>query len=195
MTLVPHVSVLKVLIVVTHPLNVTIKWVTQQLMLAWDTYGWAETLSVETDHGSGDITGVSLKFTPTDACPSVRLGLGGSWPGRHVSHWMHISQPAHQIFTLWFTVVTLQLWSRNEVMSWLGVSTWRVHSTGKVEATALSHVQSLLLCITLCLLLITTHHQFTTSTSTENPGRIWTHSSHPILVEILPNLIPCTTYI
>lgn len=34
MTLVPHVSVLKVLTVVTHPLNVTIKWVTQQLMLA-----------------------------------------------------------------------------------------------------------------------------------------------------------------
>lgn len=41
---------------------------------------WPETLSVETDHGSGDITGVlacvSLRFT--DACPSVRLGLGGS---------------------------------------------------------------------------------------------------------------------
>lgn len=44
--------------------------------------GLRHLLSAETDHGSGAITGVlacvSLRVTPTDACPSVRLGLGGS---------------------------------------------------------------------------------------------------------------------
>ena len=41
-----------------------------------------------------------------------------------LSQGSHIRHPAYQIFTLWFiSVAKLQLWSSNEVILWLGVTT------------------------------------------------------------------------
>ena len=44
-----------------------------------------------------------------------------SQPVSRVLHGVHIRNPAYQIFTLQFiTVTNIQLWSRNERISWLG---------------------------------------------------------------------------